>query len=42
METIEKLDVTIIEPKLKHPTIFEYPQNAIQWSVHPEYKEYCY
>jgi regulator of cell morphogenesis and NO signaling len=23
METIEKLDVTIIEPKLKHPTIFE-------------------
>ncbi len=23
METIEKLDVTIIEPKLKHPTIFQ-------------------
>ena len=23
METIETLDVTIIEPKLKHPTIFQ-------------------
>ena len=23
METLETLDVTIIEPKLKHPTIFQ-------------------